>query len=242
MYIADAWYESGTFWSGAGTVAGVLGAVAAVWVTFTVGFPRRRLFYRMRAVAPLLVTPADQHGDVELLYRGARLTDARALTIELISRGRKDIPSDAYNDGQPLQLEVGARIIEVLQVNSEPETLPRPQVRADGTSLLIGPSLIGRRHRITLTVLTEGGPPSLNCMSSLIDIQVRRRADEQALQDAVVPWVMPWLIGLLALLAIALVLGTLAHVWAVVAALAAAGVLVATATMLGIAAIRSVRR
>jgi hypothetical protein len=220
----------------------VLGGAAAVWVTLAVGFPRRRLFYRMRAVAPLLVTPADRHGDVELLYCGTRLTDARALTIELISRGRKDIPSDAYNDGQPIRLDVGAHIIEVLQIASEPETLPRPQVSANGTSLMIGPSLIGRRHRITLTVLTEGGLPSLSCTSSLIDIQVRRRADEQALQDAVVPWVMPWLVGLLALLATALLLGALADAWPVVAALAAAAALVATATMLGISAIRSARR
>jgi hypothetical protein len=242
MNLAGAWYASGTFWSGAGAVAGVLGAVAAVWVTLTVGFPRRRLFYRMRAVAPLLITPADQHGDVELLYRGSRLTDPRALTIELSSRGRKDIPSGAYNDGQPLQLNVGAHVVEVLQVTSEPETLPHPQVSAEETSLKIGPSLIGRRHRITLTVLTDGGSPSLSCKSSLVDVQVRRRADAQALQDAVVPWVMPWLVVLLALLGAALLFAILAGAWAAVAAQAAAAVVLATATVLGISAIRSVRR
>jgi hypothetical protein len=240
--IAGAWYTSGTFWSGAGTVAGVLGAVAAIWVTFVVGFPRRRLFYRMRAVAPLLITPASQHSDVELLYRGTHLTDPRALTIELISRGRKDIPSDAYNDGQPLHLDVGAPVVEVLQVSSEPDTLPLPHVSADKTSLRIGPSLIGRRHKITLTVLTDGGPPSLSCKSSLIDVEVRRRADEQALQDAVVPWAMPWLLVLLALLGAALLFAVLAGAWATVAVLSAALLVLTMATTLGISAMRSVRR
>ena len=157
--------------------------------------------------------------------------DLRALTIELISRGRKDIPSDTYNDGQPLHLDVGAHVVEVLQVTSEPPTLPHPCVSAEETSLKIGPSLIGRRHRITLTVLTDGGPPSLTCKSSLIDVQVRRRADEQALQDAVVPWVMPWLVVLLALLGGALLFAVLAGAWPAVAALAAAVVVSATATI-----------
>jgi hypothetical protein len=240
--IAGAWYTSGTFWSGAGTVAGVLGAIAAIWVTLITGFPRRRLFYRMRAVAPLLITPANQHGDVELLYRGNRLTDPRALTIELISRGRKDIPSEAYDDGRPLHLDVGALVVEVLQVSCEPESLPVPYVSSDKTSLMIGPSLIGRRHKITLTVLTDGGPPSLSCKSSLIDVQVRRRADEQALQDAIVPWALPWLFALLTLLGAALLFAVLAGTWPAVAVMSAALVVLAMAVTRGISAVRSVKR
>ena len=94
-------------------------------------------------MAPLLITPTGQQGDVELLYRGTRLTDPRALTIELTSRGRKDISNDAFNGGQPLELDVGARIVEVVQVTSEPKALPSPHVAADETRLKIGPSLIG---------------------------------------------------------------------------------------------------
>ncbi len=178
MDVAAGWYVSGTFWAGAGAVAGVLGAVAVVWVTLTVGFPRRRPYYRMRAVAPLMVAPEGVHGELELLHRGKLLTDPRALTIELVSRGRKDIPNDAYNDGRPLRLDVGASIVEVLQVTSDPATLPTPEIAADGTSVNIGPSLIGRRHVITITVLTDGGQPALTCRSPLIDVQVRLRSDE----------------------------------------------------------------
>ena len=102
------------------------------------------------------------------------------LTVQLVGRGRKDIPSDAYNDGQPLRLDVGARIVEILQTTSAPETLPVPSIAAYGTALAIGPSLIGKRHDITITVLTDGGTPSLTCRSSLIDVEVRARADERS--------------------------------------------------------------
>lgn len=54
-------------------------------------------------------------------------------------------------------------------------------VAADGTAVNIGPSLIGKRHTITITVLTDGGHPTLTCQSPLIDVQVRQRPDETPL-------------------------------------------------------------
>jgi hypothetical protein len=203
MDVAAAFYTSGTFWAGAGVLAAVLGTVAVVWVTFTVGFPRRRLYYGMRAAAPLLTAPPGMRSDLELRHRGTPadrkggdhadagdgawqvLADPRVLTLELVSRGRKDIPSDAYDDHQPLRLDVGARIVEVLQAISRPAAQPAPQITADGTSLRIGPSLIGKRHEITITVLTDGGEPSLTCQSPLIDVQIRQRNQER---DAVLAW------------------------------------------------------
>jgi hypothetical protein len=55
--------------------------------------------------------------------------------------------------------------------------LPRPYVAANNTSVNIGPSLIGRRHTITMTVLTDG-QPALTCLSPLIDVQVRQGPKE----------------------------------------------------------------
>jgi hypothetical protein len=185
MDLAGGWYTSGTFWAGAGTVSGLLGAVAVVWVTVIVGIPRRRLFYRMRAIAPLVSAPKGIRGDLELRHRGKLLSNPRALTIELVSRGRKDIANDAYNDGQPLRLDVGASVVELLQVASEPATLPPPVVGIDGTCVSIGPSLIGRRHAITITVLTDGGQPALTCQSPLIDVQIRELSDERPVKGLV---------------------------------------------------------
>src|ERR1019366_3821474 len=177
MTAAGGWYSSGTFWAAAGVVVAVLAAVAGVWVTLTVGFPRRRLYCGLRAAAPLLAAPAGIRGDLELLHRGTALADPRVVTVELVSRGRRDIPSEAYDDRQPLVLDVGARIVEVLQVTSGPGILPAPRITIDGAALNIGPSLIGRRQKITINVLTDGGQPSLACHSPLIDVQVRQRAE-----------------------------------------------------------------
>ena len=48
----------------------------------------------------------------------------------------------------------------------------------DGTSLKIGPSLIGKRQHITFTLLVDGTRPCLTCQSPLIDVQVRRLRPE----------------------------------------------------------------
>lgn len=190
--VAAEWYTSGTFWAGAGTVAALLGAAAGVWATFMVGSLRRRLYYGMRAAAPLLAAPDGMRSKLELRYDGAPLADPQVLTVQLISRSRKDIPSDAYNDGQPLRLDVGAPILEILQTTSAPETLPPPSITRDGTALAIGPSLIGKRHNITITVLTDGGTPSLSCRSPLIDVQIRERTDDGSSRNpamAAMTWV-----------------------------------------------------
>lgn len=69
----------------------------------------------MKAVAPLMIAPEGTRGDLELRHRDKLLADPRALTIELVSCGRRDIPNDAYNDSQPLCLDVGAPMVEIIQ-------------------------------------------------------------------------------------------------------------------------------
>src|ERR1017187_8560086 len=83
MDVAGGWYTSGTFWASAGVVVAVLADVAVVWVTLTAGFPRR-LYFGLRAAAPLLAAPAGIRGDLELRHRGtalaARTSRARRTT------------------------------------------------------------------------------------------------------------------------------------------------------------------
>jgi hypothetical protein len=156
----------------------LLAAVATVLVTYIVGFPKRRLLYGMPVVAPLLRAPAGVRQDLELLHRGEALAAPHLLEIELISRGREDTPSSAYDSAKPMRLDVGARIVEVFRTTSHPESLSVPKVIVDGRSLMIGPSLIGKQQYITFTLLVDGTQPCLTCQSPLIDVQVRRLRPE----------------------------------------------------------------
>jgi len=171
--IAAEWYTSGTFWAATDPVAVILGAAAGVWVTLAVGFPRGRLYYQLQAVAPLVIEAEGMRGELELRHRGNLQADPQVVTIKLVSRGRKDITSDAFDKHQPIRLELRAPVVEVLRVTSEPDDRPTPTVTSDGTSVNIGPSLLDRRHTITITVLTDGGEPDLHCTSPVHNVRSR---------------------------------------------------------------------
>jgi hypothetical protein len=108
-------------------------------------FPAASAVLRVAGRRAVTDPPAGMPSDLELRHRGTPRAEPYVLTIELASRGRKDIPNDAYNDHQPLEFDVGSRIVEILQVISEPKTLPKPEITTDGSRLRIGglPALIG---------------------------------------------------------------------------------------------------
>jgi hypothetical protein len=176
--IAEKWYASATFYAATGVAVTLVIGVATVLVAYVVGFPKRRLLYAMPVLAPLLSAPADVQGDLELRRHGTVLTDPHLLEIRLVARGRKDIPSSAYDSGEPIRFDVGARIVELLRSTSDPQSDPLPKYAFNGTTLTIGPSRIGKRQIIAFTLLTDGERPCLTCQSSLIDVQVRQQKPE----------------------------------------------------------------
>lgn len=61
----------------------------------------------------------------------------------------------------------------------------------------IGPSLLGRRQRITINVLTDGDRPSLSCCSPLIDIQVRERLGDNPDWTSAAAIIAGWAVAVL---------------------------------------------
>ena len=161
----------------AGVLVALLVGLALVWVTYIVGFPKRRLSYALRLVTPLLATGAAK--DLELRHHDAVIAEPHVLEIELASRGRRDIPSSAFDGGEPIRLDVGTPIVALLQVTSEPAFLTFPKVAVEGTSLNIGPSLIGPRQKVVLIALIKGGSPRLSWRSSLEGVTVKQQKASQ---------------------------------------------------------------
>ena len=169
-------YTSGTFWAGAGVAAVLLSTVAIVWVTLRVGSLKRRLLYSMPVVTPLLNERPGMPRDVEVRRAGQLLTFPQVVNIELVSRGRRDIPRDAFDGGEPLCLDVGVPIVECLQVKISPTDRPEPLCKIDGAKLLVGPSLISRRQTMVFSLLVDGPSPKLSRPpQSLIDVDLRPR-------------------------------------------------------------------
>lgn len=137
---------SGVLIPAAAVLVALVVGVAGAWVAYAVGFPRRTLPYGLVLAAPLLSSTRGVP-DLELRHRGAVLDHPYILDIQVVSRGRKDIPRSAFDGDEPIRLDVGARIVTILQITSLPETLISPAVTVSTTKLLIGPSLIGKRQK-----------------------------------------------------------------------------------------------
>lgn len=175
MSIAGAWYSSGTFWTGAGAAATLVVGLATVAVTYLTRFARQRLEYNLRTVAPLLSAPDGVRDDLEVRHRGAKLEHPYIAEVVLAGSGRRDIPRTDFDNGDPIRLDLSAPIVELLRVQATDtaSATPAPPVRVDGSALLVGPALIGRRQRIVITALVEG-EPDLCCEAPLANARVRQ--------------------------------------------------------------------
>ena len=182
MILGEHWYASGTLGSAAGVAVAIVASVATAWVTWRVGYPRRRLSYQLRAATRLLNPDArDMAGDLEVRRSGTVLCDPKVATVELANQGRIDIPSSCFDSGLAMRLELGVEIVDVLSVSSDPATARGPAVSADGTALRVGPGLIKAGQRVTVAVLLDGGEPAVTCPERpLIDVEIRDQADLDA--------------------------------------------------------------
>jgi hypothetical protein len=171
---AARWYDSGIFWAGATVLVTLIVGIATIVVTFVVGFPKRRLLYGLWTTTPVGASGKSGTEDLQVSHRGVPLKAPQILEIILFTRGRKDIPSSAYDQGRPIRLDVGIPVLEVLGASSYPKSYETSKVTADGTALLIGPDLIRAGQRISIPILVDSREYRyrVKCQSTLIDVSV----------------------------------------------------------------------
>ena len=172
--LAENWYSSGTSLGIGELVIGIVG----VWAVFYVAKPpRRELAWQVRACVPLLNDQAHKmSAHVEVRVDGEPIKDPTVVEIRVFNRGRRDIPNSAFNDRQPLRMEVGTRVVKHLNRVSEPKDTTTPTIKVDDTGFVLLPGLIKKGQSITVLLLLDGAEPDV-CVSAspLIDIPVRQR-------------------------------------------------------------------
>jgi hypothetical protein len=104
------------------------------------------------------------------------LSQPYIVTVMVVSKGRKDISSASFDGGQPIVANLGVPIIQELRFDAATKSrgVPVPKVVIDGTRVLVGPSMLAKRHTLTFTALVEGEPS----LSSEIPILDTRRLDK----------------------------------------------------------------
>jgi hypothetical protein len=167
----SAWYTSATLWAVLGVAVALAGSIGT-WLTLAFMNPRRGLRIGVRTDAPLMTAPDELRDDLRVVYREVKLTEPRVVEVQLVGRGRRDIPESLF-EGHPMRLHIGPQIVRVAAVASSESSRPRPEVVPDGTSLLIQPTVIGKRQQIIISLLVDGPKPELNCEAPFADVSVR---------------------------------------------------------------------
>jgi hypothetical protein len=181
--ISPPWYESATFWTGAGTFVAFVTLVltAAVWYA---GPSRKLVLYGLRSDTALLSTGGmlmnDHPPDLQVTLDGQVLRDPHFVSIVVANRSRRDIRRADFEDSVPLTIDVGAQIHKVIRSDTGGTSMPEIQLGVSGQCVTIGPGLIQRRQVISLDLLTDG-PAELDCTNpSLADVRIRDGTNDDA--------------------------------------------------------------
>jgi hypothetical protein len=168
-------WDSAAFWPAAGIVVGLLAIAATVWVTLRAANPKRRLYYASLTDTPLITRQHDLSEELKVTYGTRQLAKPRIVTVQLVSRGRRDIAREAFDDGKPVCLDLSTPIVQCVKVTSSPSDRPDPLYALDGSKLLIGPSHFGKRQTTVFSLLLDGKAPEIvKPQQSLIDVEIRQ--------------------------------------------------------------------
>jgi hypothetical protein len=165
---AQPWYESSLVISAAQLVLGILAIIVTLWVTLYAVRPRHRLDYCL-----VLIEDGNDFDDLDHSVSSADLKHPKILEIRIRSRGRRDIPSTAFDGGEPILFRVGGRVIAML---GEPLTKRKgsliPKAKVTDSGLAVGPGLIRKKQIIVYRVLADVAKPKLTVRNSLIDVRM----------------------------------------------------------------------
>jgi hypothetical protein len=115
------------------------------------------------------------YGPIRMLDTADAAQTTRRAVVYLVCSGRRDIPSSAYDQGKPVEIDLGVRIQELTRTSSSVPTTRLVGAHAEGTALVIGPGLISRRQVLGFILQIDGEPSGLRCRTSLIDVKIRRQ-------------------------------------------------------------------
>ncbi len=160
-----------------------LAAIALVTAIFGAYFakralaqPKRRLTIVVPEPTSLIATGGHSLGISVVLGNGTSLTDPYLVDVTVANTGTHAIESALFDQGRPIRIEFGARIIAVTSTPAISTSLSRVD-SADDRVLLFGPELFQKDQRFSFQILTDGRPDAKDPESFIVGAQVVMTSD-----------------------------------------------------------------
>lgn len=150
-------------WAFVGIALAIVAIIASVIAARAWGTRRAHLAYQVDANRLIAhYTPTG----IKITHRDTALTDPWLVVIRLANTGPRDITSTSFHNGEWARLELGAKVVVVLDVSD-----PSLKLRGAGTTIEVEPFHLPRRAEVTFTCLLDGEPDRLS-FTPLIDTDV----------------------------------------------------------------------
>ena len=156
---AAAWYSasSSLFWATAALIVLTVALVVVAVLTLRITVVRKSLSFTIVSRTRLLDAPQSVRGKLQVVFADDQpLEDPYLTVIEIANTGRSSIASKLFDSDRGMVFELGADIVEVLDVKRSPESAPLPRIISRGSIIELRPELIAAGEVVKASVLTKG--------------------------------------------------------------------------------------
>ncbi|MFI6548503.1 hypothetical protein ACIBO9_35195 [Streptomyces prunicolor] len=186
MYIASNLWESAATW---GIVAGlfgtILGAILSAYLPIRFSRSKKKQiefrWVRSTPLKPSTVLTV-RHGTVDL-------DNPRLVDVGIRNSNDDPLTSESFHNGRPIVIELDAKIIDILEKESHPETAEMPTSNiVEGRRIEIEPCLLASGQTFVMSVLVDGRgqPDQFKFQSPLIGIAPKKMPSFDETMDEVV--------------------------------------------------------
>lgn len=159
-------------------VGATVGTLALVGVGFQVvsyfrDHPKRRIEYTVHSTR--LVASKRKIDDMVVTVRGIQVNDPHLVTLNVYSNSRADIPSSAFDAGDPLRIRVapgGALLLDESKNDGGIQIDGGHGENFEWAEFGVPPQLIRKRSEGSI-MFVSSGPPTVSVTAPLIDVDVR---------------------------------------------------------------------
>ena len=161
------------------TGLGLIMASVAAWFAWRQLLPPKRelVLSTLPPVSFLVRTPVVLGLEVSRNGEPIEMPFISIVTVE--NTGSHDITGESFDMGEPIRIELGADVVEVLEVSAEPTRGTQFPVSHAGSQIALGPGLLSRHQKLVIQLLTSGEPSDRALPSrvthDLIDVDVAFR-------------------------------------------------------------------
>jgi hypothetical protein len=131
----------------------------------------------------LLREESASYGDLlKVTYGDQQVKAPTIVNVSLTNAGSKDIPSEAFDDGRPIVVDIGVNILAELPATGDP--LPEGKVQISGSRLTVGPWLIRAKGWISTALMADGVPQAIQIENPLINGDISSGLKDQTTSES----------------------------------------------------------